>query len=174
MDGILINGFPKSGNHALQKACALLGVPVPLGHTPYAEKKDGKYILIIRDPRDILISMVTFRGKPLTLENLKTEYDRWEGNEGTLAEKLAEYEGWLDDPDTVYLKYEELIANDETMRELADFLGVPYPEGTFEKLEGLEKDPDGFTFYSFPHSDHTKAEGIDGIVSKQLLATWHY
>ena len=67
---ILVNGFPKSGTHALLKAVELLGIPVrseqidvaidhaELNHLPYEEPRDrdDRFLFIKRDPRNVLIS----------------------------------------------------------------------------------------------------------------------
>lgn len=136
---MIANGFPKSGNHALVKACELLGVPAEVNHFPYPHPiPDGEqHVLIKRDPRNVVISWMRMQGKPVTPGMFITYCRRFETK--SLADSLAEYEPWLHDPRTFVVRYEDLVASDVEMRRLAAHLGVPYIDGAFEELPGLTK-----------------------------------
>ena len=71
---IICNGFPKCGVHALSKACGLLSLPSQLGHFTWEERDKAfagdKHVLIIRDPRNALISRLRMDGQQLTSGNI--------------------------------------------------------------------------------------------------------
>jgi hypothetical protein len=133
---VFCNGFPKSGNHALMKACELLGVPAVVNHIPYAEglpEGTTHHVLIARDPRNIIVSWLRFHRDVVAPGKFLARFRQFESR--SLAEELAQYEKWLW---TAYvIRYEALIADDTAMRELARYLGVPYLEGAWEELDGL-------------------------------------
>lgn len=135
--GLITNGFPKAGNHALVKACQLLGQPCAVEHIVYADKPEGAFVFIRRDPRNIVLSWLRFQGKPVEPGLFITHFRAFQN--ASLVEEMAAYEGWLTDPDTLVVRYEDLIASDAEMRRIAAALGVPYLEGAFEALPGLTR-----------------------------------
>ncbi len=139
---LTINGFPKVGNHALLKACELLGQPVDVNHLSYAEglpEGTTHHIFIKRDPRNTIISAVRFTGQVVSVGSFLTCFRRYKltGSNMTFAEALGAFEGWLTDANTLVIRYEDLIANDSTMRQIAAYLKIPYLDGAFELLPGL-------------------------------------
>lgn len=141
---VLCNGFPKAGNHALWKAIELLGVPGGVNHIPYiaefavtrgvlAMRARAKHVFIIRDPRNAIVSWLRWNRDAVTPGKFITTFRRFQ--ERSLVEDLAAYEGWLSDPWTYVVRFEELIRDDGSMRALAAYLGVPYLYGAWEELE---------------------------------------
>ena len=166
------NGFPKSGCHALEKACQLLGQPCQVEHIPYGGVVGDKHIFIKRDPRNVVCSWLRFSGQAVTPGMFITAFRQFQNM--SLVTDMAEYEGWLIDPNTLVVRYEDLIASATTMQSIALYLGVPYIVGAFEDLPGLT-----VTWFS-NHSDYTtiwtadvnavwQAEG-----GPELLARWGY
>lgn len=135
------NGFPKHGNHALVKALQLLGVPCRVQHIPWSEEmayRDAPRVFVVRDPRDAVVSMLRMKGQPVTPGTVLTRLRQWGDEEaGTLAEAMAAFEGWLDDPATLVVRLGALRASDAEMRRIAAWLGVPYLAGAWEALPGL-------------------------------------
>lgn len=168
---IRTNGFPKCGNHALVKAVQLLGQPCSVEHTPFTAPI-GQHILIKRDPRNVVCSWLRFNRQPVTSGMFLTSFRLFQG--GTLVDEMAEYEGWLADPETLVVKYEDLIASDAEMRRIAAYLGVPYLDGAFEELPGMTR-----TWYA-DHSDYSlvwtpEVEAVwvaEG--GPELMARWGY
>jgi len=186
MATLLLNGFPKSGIHALQKACVLLGVAGNLGHDSYASGLPDGYtrsIFLKRDPRNILISWLRFNHIPVTTENLVSAMESLHSElhpdqEGkSLAVAMAEFEGWRTDPNTLVVSYEELAESPLGMDKVAAFLGVRYPDGAFGKLEGL--DEENKKFYNESHSDYqdvwdAEVQAFWDVHCTGLLTTWGY
>jgi hypothetical protein len=135
---VVTNGYPKMGNHALVKALQLLGEPCDVNHIPYGETlPDGKHVFIKRDPRNALISWMRFVGKPVT-EGMFVSTMRWLGR-SNYRDDLAKYEGWLTDPATLVVCFEDLIASPAEMQRLASHLDIPYLDGAWEALPGLTR-----------------------------------
>ena len=132
-----INGFPKSGNHALLRGCELLGIPCQVNHIPYVERQEGKFIFIKRDPRNVVISRLRGQRRPVTPGTFLTFFRKFEST--SLIKELEAYEGWLEDPKSLIISYEHLITNESTMKKIADYVGVSYLPKAFERLEGLTK-----------------------------------
>lgn len=128
-----LTGIPKSGNHALKKACELLGHDMQVGHLIYEKREpDQAYICIIRDPRNILISWMRFVEKPITLPWIKESL--FSGIfEHTLLEWHVKCLAWLQDSQTKVIRYEDLATPAE-MKKLAGYLDAEYPDGACEEL----------------------------------------
>lgn len=168
---VIANGFPKSGNHALVKAIQLLGQPCGVNHIPFGEV-EGKHIFIKRDPRNVICSWLRFNGQPVTPGTFITAFRRFQF--ASLVEEMAEYEGWLTDENTLVVSYEDLIADDFCLREVAGFMGVPYLDGAFDHLPGMTR-----TWYP-EHSDYRTlwTPEVDAVWvaegGQELLARWGY
>lgn len=169
---MLTNGFPKSGNHALVKACELLGIPAEVQHRPY-ETGAGPCLFIKRDPRNILVSWLRFHGKEVTPGMFLSAFRYFQ--EDTLIAEMAAYEGWLSDRDTLVVSFESLIASPVDMIRIAARVGVPYLGGAWDHLPGLTR-----TWHAV-HSDYRdiiwtpdvrKAWDAEG--GGELLARWGY
>jgi len=169
------NGFPKSGNHALVKACQLLGVPCDVDHRPYAAGlPDGtdRAVFVYRDPRNVIVSKLREDGQPVTPGTFLARFRRFQ--ERSLRAELADYVGWLSDARVYTVRYESLIASAHTMAALAQYLGVPYLPGAFQELPGLTRTwnptPSDYRPIWTPEVEHAWThEG-----GPQLLAAWGY
>lgn len=169
---VTTSGFPKSGNHALVKAVQLLGQPCKVSHLPYGEPVAGKHIFIKRDPRNIICSWLRFNGQQVTQGTFLTAFRSFQDR--SLVEEMAAFEGWLSDPETLVVRYEDLIATDGAMRAIAEFLDLPYLDGAFEALPGMTR-----TWFS-DHSDYRTiwTPEVDAVWSSEggpdLLSRWGY
>lgn len=172
---LFTNGFPKSGNHGLVKACELLGLPCDVNHVSYADgapRGTTHHIHIRRDPRNVVISMLRFNAQPVTPGMFISRMRRYQDR--SLIEEMAEFEPWLMDPHTLTIAYEDLISSDKTMRQIAAYVGVPYIEGAWERLPGRT-----FTWNDV-HSDYRKiwnrnvADVWTDEGGDKLLASWGY
>ena len=169
---ITTSGFPKSGTHALAKACQLLGLPCRPQHIAFGTKVKGRHLFIKRDPRDVLVSWLRFVGQPVTPGMVITAFRQFQSR--PLVEEMAEFSGWLDDPDTMVVRYENLIRDDAEMRRIAQHVGVPYLNGAWQALPGLT--------YSWrqPHSDWGPVwtPEVDAVwraeSGLELLRAWGY
>jgi hypothetical protein len=145
---VLVNGFPKSGTHALVKGCQLLGLlpandqfeagRVMLGHFPHPGPfpRGTQHLHIIRHPRNCLISMCRFKGMPVTTGFLLGHLQRY-GEHGPMAALARGFLPWLSVPTVHTLRYEDLMASDAALRGVAAFLDLPYLEDAFANLPGL-------------------------------------
>jgi hypothetical protein len=135
------------GNHALWKACELLGIASNgVNHIEHPAATEGPHIFatrdpaaiegphlfIKRDPRNALVSWVRFEGLPVTQGTLITAM-------ASYLPQLPLYEGWLTDPDTLVVTFERLVADDQQMREIAAFAGVPYLDDAWPNLPNHTK-----------------------------------
>jgi hypothetical protein len=149
MEALILNGIAKAGNHALQKACALHGVDLQIHHIYYADKVAGeKYLFITRHPRNIICARLQDamqqRVTPIGLQYGLADLG------DTIRKMHVDFLGWLTDPDTTVIRYEELVGSDRVMRQIASALGVAYVEGSWEQLPG------GTDTWSGHPSDWTK------------------
>lgn len=141
---VLVNCFPKCGLHATWKALYLLGVNAQTGHYGYHDALPPgvqKQIFVKRDPRNALCSAVRFdeiqhsRGLPLTPGTVISKMRDYWGK--TFVEQISKCDGWfLPSPDVLVIRYEDLVADDSTMRKIADFVGAKWIEDAFENLPG--------------------------------------
>lgn len=172
---VITNGFSKAGNHALVKACQLLGQPCKVDHIPYDPVTDaetaGRHIYIKRDPRNIVCSWLRFTNNPVTPGTFIAAFRKFA--EKSLIEEMATHEGWLKSTAHV-VRFEDLIASDATMRDIANHLGIPYIAGAFEALPGMTR-----TWHA-DHSDYTQiwTPEVDIVWLTEggpaLLARWGY
>src|SRR5882724_10924661 len=146
---IIANGFPKAGGHALKKGLELLGHPVIFNHYPFPSDipRDAKHIIIFRNPRNCLISMVRWLGKPLTTGTIISTLRDYHNNQ-SMAKTLSQYipwkqpsqmldegDSWLDVP--LCVNYENLMMSDAALRHIATYLETPFYEDAFKNLPGL-------------------------------------
>lgn len=152
MTRVHLTGFPKHGNHALAKAVQLLGVPCQVIHIPWSEEmayRDAPRLMIVRDLRDALVSWLRMKQLPVTPGMVMARLRQWADDEsGTMVEQLAKYEGWLDDPTTLKVSYERLIASDAEMWRISAWLGVRHDNDAWDALPG------GTRTWNKDHSDH--------------------
>lgn len=147
---VLVNGCPKTGTHALFRGVELLGVVgrpdnasamrdlpgVYRDHIPYGGSVSGfKHVHIVRNPRNVLVSWVRM---------LKGEVAQ-----GFIIAALREYHtripfpayyrqflGWLEDPNTLTVRFEKLLESDAELRRIAEFLSIPYLDDAFGQIIG--------------------------------------
>lgn len=169
---VTINGFPKAGNHALAKACQLLGQPCVVSHIPHGGDVGEKHILIKRDPRNILCSWLRFIGQPVTPGTFLTAFRDFQGKH--FVEAMADYEEWQRDAGTLVVRYEELIRDDEEIKRIADYLGMIYLPNAFENLPGMTRtwNPDHSDYRSIWTDEVQAAWAAEG--GNTLLAAWGY
>lgn len=153
---VVCNGNPKAGLHVLTKTVELLGVPwdhtgqnkpghCTNGHWPHivpppellkrlprpALIPDGKHIHIYRHPKNMLISWVRFTRNEVApgflISAMKSYY-----LEEPIYEEFMGYVGYLDNPDILNIRFEDLIADKEDQR-IADFIETPLLQGIVER-----------------------------------------
>ncbi|MCC6193746.1 MAG: hypothetical protein IT518_04685 [Burkholderiales bacterium] len=173
---LVCNGFPKSGNHALWKACELLGVPSGVNHLTYAEgipQDATHHVFIERDPRDVIVSWLRFTHRPVTPGTFLSALRSFDDGP-SLIDAMAAYEPWLRHESTLVVRFEDLIASDLTMRAIASYLGVPYLDGAFDELPGMTKT------WNAKHSNH-RIVWTDQVAQAwvreggdDLIARWGY
>jgi len=137
---IICNGLPKSGTHALVKAVQLLGQPdTEHVHEPFGyDIGQNKHILVKRNPRNVLVSWVRFHGVQVTSGNLIGAIKRI--NDRSLGKLFNDYKGWLTDPSTLVVKFEDLTTdNGATIQLIANYLAVPYLTDAYTYLPGLTR-----------------------------------
>lgn len=170
---LFTNGFPKTGNHALVKAAELLGVPCTVNHRAWEEgvpEGTTHSMLIVRDPRNVVISMLRFNRQPVTGGTFLARFRHFQY--ASMAEEMAKFEPWLRASHVV--RYEDLIRDDQAMRRMAGYLGVPYLEGSWSELPGLtftwnERHSDYRAIWN-PHLEEVWArEG-----GNELMKRWGY
>lgn len=136
---IIVNGFPKTGTHAVVRSLELLGQAdrTTLVHQPYPYSfpVDSKHLCIFRHPRNCLISWCRFfveglcGGEVSTARMIDTL-----SNPFSDFRKYALYLQWLTDPKTLCIQYENLIVSDSGIRAIADYIQVPFVDGAFQNL----------------------------------------
>jgi hypothetical protein len=134
---VVVNGFPKSGTHALWKACYLLGVNAEHGHWDSSmplPQGTTHHLLVKRDPRNVICSWLRFRGLPVTSGTFISWFRDQNGI--PFVEQAAKWEPLLTNLSVHLLRYEDLVASDAELRGLAQYLGVPYLEDAFSNLDG--------------------------------------
>jgi len=131
---VICNGIPKSGTHALLKAVQLLGVTdTDHEHLAYSSPLHDKHILIIRNPRDVLISWCRWTYKQVTQGFII-------GAMAEFVQHYNDYKPWLTDADTLVIKFEDLISdNGVTIQQIATYLDVPYLTDAYANLPGLTR-----------------------------------
>lgn len=144
---IICNGIPKSGTHALVKTVELLGIPWVQegcagphcihGHFPASDPPpEGRHILIVRQPRNILVSWCRFTRSTVTDGFLMAVMRKfWEG--GAFYDAVVDFAGHTQNPDVLTIRFEDLLGNSNTVVQIAGFIGVPVLPDTFENIPGL-------------------------------------
>lgn len=125
------HGFPKTGTHALVKACqAVAGLPCDALHLPFAEGLPvgtTHDIFIVRDPRNILVSTLRMRHLQVSPGAIATLFRRYQTT--SLRRELALYEPWLGSAGLV-VRHERLCDRTDVavrraeVQRIADYLGA--------------------------------------------------
>jgi len=131
-----VNGFPKTGTHALQKAVGLLGQKCTHTHQPHPHAFDGRHICAFRHPRNALISWLRWNNQPPVTGPILLTLDAPFAEGDTFVEHYRRYLPWRGDGNTLCVSFEELIATDAVIKSIADYLGVPYLDDAFDALYG--------------------------------------
>jgi hypothetical protein len=136
---VLVNGFPKSGTHAIKKGVELLGLEVK-AHLhephPYSVSSRDRHVCIFRNPRNCLVSMCRFKGMPLVTGSLIRLLRDYDGH-GPMAAYYESFLPWREDPGCLCVTYEDLCASDAALRRIAEYLDTPYFEDAWPSLPGL-------------------------------------
>lgn len=124
------HGFPKSGTHALAKACQLLGVPCDVDHRPHATglPTDATHsVFIKRDPRNLIVAKLRDPGsrQSVTPGTFLATFRRFQT--ASLRRELAAFEAWQTDPRVLCVRYENLVASPLTLEDIARHLGIDWP-----------------------------------------------
>lgn len=120
---VLVNGFPKSGTHALLKAAqGLTKNDVMHGHWPDGElPKSDVHLLIVRDPRAIIISMLRMLGGKIDESTFLDMFRKFRTE--SLRKELAGYEPHLTSA-TCVVRYESLCDRTSVANRRADVVKI--------------------------------------------------
>lgn len=133
---VVCTGAPKSGTHLLLKAVRLfysnIGLPFH-EHVPHESRKVGeKYINIIRNPRNTLISWLRFSRLPVDEKHLIEEMP-------AIIKEGAGYLGWLEDDDCLNVRFEALNTDPRELDKIAAYIDKPLIKDHYSKLWGGTK-----------------------------------
>jgi hypothetical protein len=139
---IWIVGIPKSGTHAAEKACKLLGLKthVDSRHSAnYHLAEDRKVLFIYRNPRDLLISTVRYRSEqqryPFDISQEKLVEVFFDLANASLPAVLTSFERWFE-TEALSLKLETLVQSPQGINEICDYMGIPHRLDAFYELPG--------------------------------------
>jgi len=101
----------------------------------------GKYLYVVRDGRDVLISYFHFYRSYV---NSSRSFDDFFANflagrvlYGSWFQHVAAWQGYRNDPSVLFLRYEDLIENVEaSIRKIALFLEWPFNDGLLQRAKG--------------------------------------
>ncbi|KKL52393.1 hypothetical protein LCGC14_2285870, partial [marine sediment metagenome] len=123
---ILCNGLPKSGTHYLSACLEMMGSArfdvVALGPGHFFDHfkvgadlpEHDKHILIIRHPRNILMSFARSRYSPLLPGQIISAmygYSQFVGSPERLDDCMGRFAGWLDDKSVYPVRYEDMTTD---------------------------------------------------------------
>ena len=174
MHKIHLSGPEKCGNHALVKVVELLGIPpewqglpgTVMSHMGYKELPEGdKHVFIKRHPKNAFLSNCRFHNYPIQSGMLQSKLRNWNGS-GPYIDRWARQVGWLTAPNTLVITFEGLISDGgETIRQVADYLDVPFLEDAYAHLPG------GTRTWNPVHSDYTTCEAWTDAVESVWTET---
>jgi len=131
---IICNGAYKTGTHLLWKAVLMFGYefnPESHRHDPYPHSyaDTDKHLHITRSPRNVVASWLKFNKIPFSEENYigQIEY---------IIDNMSVYVGWLSAPNTLNIKFEELLTDPNQINVIAEFIGMEPVENHFIDLWG--------------------------------------
>ena len=163
-----LNGPPKMGNHALWKACELLGIVTSgVNHVEHPADIERPHIFIKRDPRNALVSWVRFEGMPVTQGTLITAM-------ASYLAMIAPFEGWLSDPRVHVVRFEDLVASDAAMRGIAAHVGVPYLDDAWPNLPNHTKTWTGRLSDYREHWTQPVADAWAAAGGNEAVKRWGY
>ncbi len=130
---VLCIGIPKSGTNMTEKVCKMLGAtPSPHMHTAnYLLADKYKVAYVYRNPRNVLISAQRYqnhqmRGWEHTVTEQKLINQFFDFFNCSMPAAYNAYQKWHDSKAYVF-KFEDMLAGQETINGLADYLGKPRP-----------------------------------------------
>lgn len=133
-DSVLVTGIPKSGTNATQRAVTLLGLKSHREHMADVQGSLASYkkiVYVYRNPRNVLISAVRYhnaqvRGADdsITEEKIRSKFFNFFNSVMPCTYKY--YNRWLDVTTVHHVRFEDLIADDNALRDMAAYLGVDY------------------------------------------------
>ena len=140
---MLITTVPKSGSKLLKRILFQAGVDVSrMAHTPYrpdAIAPDGRALCLIRDPRDLVVSLAAYADRAGANVQAMARVARSQRELqnivyfGKVTNQLSAFDGWVSDPRCLTVRFEELVGPDRggaadvqmaTADRLADWLDV--------------------------------------------------
>lgn len=133
---IVCTGAPKSGTHLLLKAVRLfynnIGLPFH-EHVPHGNRKaDAKYINIVRNPRNTLVSWLRYNRLPVDEKHLIQEMP-------AVIKEGAGYIGWLEDVDCLNVRFELMNTDPKEVAKIAAYIDKPLIENHYSKMWGGTK-----------------------------------
>lgn len=129
---ILCNGSPKTGTHLLLKAARMFGGRCVLSvhrHDIAIDSIEHQHIHIIRCPRNALISYLRMQNIEPLRSNIIKEIPRF-------IEEYSSYLHYLDDQNTLNIRFESLLNNPSELDRIAGFLGKPLVLNHFDRIKG--------------------------------------
>ncbi len=135
-----------------------------VGHIPYSDKfGPDKYITMIRNPRNIIVSFMRWAMRKkdtkinALLNDLYNDSDRLiqiirNMNKIGLYEELLKYAKWLDDPDHLIVRFENLINKDTNNAQLVriakylDIHSIDASDIAEKVIQGIDKERTGKTY----------------------------
>jgi hypothetical protein len=163
-------GPPKAGNHLLVKVVGLMGAVGHVEHVEYAKVRvrRSRTIFIKRDPRNIVLSWQRAVSKSDTYAGAMWAYE----GKG-IVKALADYEGWLQDADTLVVRFEDMYVPSQ-LQEIADYVDAPLPDDILDSLPGGTFTWSGeLSDYRAVWSDEVQA-AWNSIGGEELRRRWGY
>jgi len=132
---IWCNGAPKTGTHLLLNAVYHLGVHkkrLRHEHKYYdgwsdwknLEKPQLAHLHIIRHPKNVLISYVRYTFNECSEKHVLD-------NIPNVIDDCRVFVKWLYDKEVLTVKFENMLKNDKTLKNIAKFIGVPFKKSAF-------------------------------------------
>lgn len=152
---ILCNGSPKTGTHLLLKSVRLFGGRCVLAvhrHDTGVNSTEHQHLHITRCPRNSFISYLRMQKIEPSHLNIVKEMKR-------LISEYSGYLHYLDDKNTLNVKFELLLSDPLELNRIALFLDKPLSENHFDRLKG------GTATYNEVPSDHSEF-WVDSVSSK--------
>jgi len=95
----------------------------------------AKFICLVRDYRDIFVSLVTMNGKPFEAPNLCLQVARWNYVSRQFLKYRKKYSGKF-----FLIRYEDLVAQPESsVKKLTAFLGIPFDPKVFDFYQSRDQ-----------------------------------
>lgn len=129
---IICNGSPKTGTHFSLKAVRMFGGRCILAvhrHDVAVDSSNHKHIHIIRCPRNALVSYLRMQKIEPLRSNIIKEIPRF-------IEEYTGYLHYLDDDNTLNIRFESLLNNPEELNKIAVFLDKPLAHDHFNRMKG--------------------------------------